>query len=263
MQGYNHIDQHIHQLSQIITKANRTFVPKQADDSHTNLYFDSIARRVYGRWINAEKGNIILALNLQSFSFEWINDALKVIQIHSIQGKTSSKIEQSIADALPEIGLRAKDFRNDLHFKISEYPFLNEPFSNFEAKDLTQWEHYRSLGNKACFALLGLLQATSEIRIWPHHFDTGIYVEPNKNVGFGFGLAMEDSMVGIPYFYFSGNELNGHAIDYNIVPELTFGHWIINHHWKGAVLPLPDLEKDNSKTIHVFLKEVALWFLKN
>lgn len=261
MNAYNHIDQHIHQLSQIITKANRTFVPKQADDSHTNLYFDSIARRVYGRWINAEKGNIILALNLQSFSFEWINDTLKVIQIHSIQGKTSSKIEQSIADALPEIGLRAKDFRNDLHFKISEYPFLNEPFSNFEAKDLTQWEHYRSLGNKACFALLGLLQATSEIRIWPHHFDTGIYIEPTKKIGLGFGLAMEDNMVGYPYFYFSGNGLNGYVIDYNNAPELKLGQWIINDNWNGAVLPLPYIKQRNTKAIQDFLKAVALWFL--
>ena len=263
MQAYNHIDQHIHQLSQIITKANRTFVPKQADDSHTNLYFDSIDRRVYGRWINGEKGNIILALNLQSFSFEWINDALKVIQTHSIQDKTSSEIEQSIADVLPELGLEETDFRNELHFEITKYSFLNEPFSKFEAKDLTQWEHYRSVANQACFELLGLLQATSEIRIWPHHFDTGIYVEPNKKVGLGFGLAMEDSMVGNPYLYCSGNGLNGHVIDYNSVPELTIGQWIINDHWKGAVLPLPDLKQDNFKTIHVFLKETVPWFLKN
>ncbi len=155
MSAYNHTDQQIHQLSQIIAKANRTFVPKQTDDSHTNLYFDSIGHKVYGRWINIEKGNIILALNLHTFYFEWINDALQVIEKHAIQDQTSSEIEQSMADVFPEIGLTEKDFRNDLHFEIPEYPFSNEPFSVISAKDLIQWEHYRSVANQACFVFMG------------------------------------------------------------------------------------------------------------
>ncbi len=261
MNAYNHIDQHIHQLSQIITKANRTFVPKQADDSHTNLYFDSLGRRVYGRWINTEKGKIILSLNLESFSFEWINKALKVLQSHSIQHQTSSEIEQSIANALPDIGLEEKDFRNELHFVITKYSFQNEPFSNFDPIQLAQWEHYRNLANQACLACLGLMQTTSEIRIWPHHFDTGIYIEPTKKIGLGFGLAMEDNMVGYPYFYFSGNGLNGYVIDYNNAPELKLGQWIINDNWNGAVLPLPYIKQRNTKAIQDFLKAVALWFL--
>lgn len=261
MKAYNHIDQHIHQLSQIISKANRSFVPKQADDSHTNLYFDSISHRVYGRWINSEKGEIILALNLQSFSFEWLNDDFKVIQTHTIQDKKSPEIEQSIADALPEIGLEEKDFRDELHFEITRYSFLNEPFSNFKAEELMQWEHYRTMANQACFALLGLLQSAGEIRIWPHHFDTGTYVEVNKKISIGFGLAMKDSMVENPYFYYSGNSLDGHVIDYNNVSDLTFGQWVINEHWKGAVLPLPDLINDASKAISVFIKEIGRWYL--
>jgi hypothetical protein len=263
MQAYNYIDQHIHQLSQIITKVNRTFVPKEEDDSHTNLYFDSIVRKVYGRWINTHNGKKILALNLQSFSFEWINDALGVIQSHVILNKTSVEIEQSISNGLSEIGLEENDFRKRLHFEITEYPFLNESFSNIDANDLTQWEYYRALANQACFALLGLLQAQGEIRIWPHHFDTGIYVEPKNNLSLGFGLAMEDSMVGNPYFYFSGNGQNEHTINYSNTSHLTAGHWVINDHWKGATLPLPELTNDDSKTINMFFKEVTKWFLKN
>jgi len=181
-QDYNRIDQQIHQLSQIIAKANRTFVPKAADDSHTNLYFDSISQRIYGRWIKTEKGNLILALNLQSCTFEWINDSLKVIQKHAIQNQTSSEIEQSTADALPEIGL-------------------------------------------------------------------------------GFGLAMEDNMVGNPYFYLSGNGRNGQVMNYYNLPKLTLGNWAITDHWKGAVLPLPDLEQDSLKGIQVFLKEAVRWYM--
>lgn len=37
------MEEKIHQLAQIIAKANRTLVPAQADDSHSNLYFDSLS----------------------------------------------------------------------------------------------------------------------------------------------------------------------------------------------------------------------------
>ncbi len=263
MQEYNKIDQIIHQLSQIIAKANRTFVPKQDDDSHTNLYYDAVSQRVYGHWIEGGQGNVILSLNLETFSFEWLNDELKVIQSHSIQNKTSSEIEQGIAQVLSKIGLQEKDFRNELHFEISVYPFLNNPFTNFDVKHLTQWKHYRALANYASLDLLGMLQATSEIRIWPHHFDTGIYAELNNNLAVGFGLAMEDSMVGNPYFYFSGYGLNGQVINYRDVSKLSTGQWFVDGDWKGAVLPLPDIHKDGFDIISVYLKEVTQWFLKN
>jgi hypothetical protein len=262
MQGYNTIDQRIHQLCQIITKVNRTFVPSQPDDSHTNLYFDSIEHKVYGRWVDTGNGNKILALNLQSLTLEWINDTLQVIQSHTVQNKTYHEIEQSIADALPEIGLGEKNFKEKLHFEISVYPFINDPFTRFVAQDLSQWQHYRAIANHASFKLLGMLQVECEIRIWPHHFDTGIYVEPTKQLGLGFGLAMEDRMVGSPYFYFSANGLNDHIIDYSSISEPTSGQWIINDSWKGAVLPLSDLQEAGPDTINGFLREATNWFLR-
>lgn len=41
MENYIKTDQHLHCLCQVITKANRSFVPKKTHDSHTNLYFDT------------------------------------------------------------------------------------------------------------------------------------------------------------------------------------------------------------------------------
>ena len=58
MQEYNNIDKKIHQLSQIIAKVNRTFVPKKADDSHTNFFFDPLSHRLYGRWIKTKDQNV-------------------------------------------------------------------------------------------------------------------------------------------------------------------------------------------------------------
>ena len=161
------------------------------------------------------------------------------------------------------MGLKKEGFRDKLHFEIPVYPFLNDPFESFDLKSRDNWEYYRSMANLACSELIGYLQVVGEIRIWPHHFDTGIYVEPNGNTGLGFGLAMEDSMVGGPYFYFSGYRLNGEGFDYENAPHLVTGKWMISENWKGAVLPLSELKKDDSRKISTFLKEVSQWFLIN
>jgi hypothetical protein len=263
MQEYNNIDQKIHQLSQVIAKANRTFIPKKSDDSHTNLFFDPISHRIYGRWIEVEERKIILALNLKDFTFEWLNNKMQNIQSFGIQGKTISDMEHVIERSLPEMGLKKEGFRDKLHFEIPVYPFLNDPFEPFELKSRENWEYYRGMANVACNDLLGYLQVEGEIRIWPHHFDTGIYVEPNSNTGLGFGLAMEDGLIGSPYIYFSGYRLNGDKFDYANAHDLPVGKWVLSDNWKGAVLPLSDLKRDNSGIIPDFLKEVAQWFLLN
>ena len=48
MQEYINTDRQLHWLSQVITKVNRSFVPAEKDDSHTNLYFDVIQKGIYG-----------------------------------------------------------------------------------------------------------------------------------------------------------------------------------------------------------------------
>ena len=262
MQEYNNIDQRIHLLSQIISKVNRTFVPKKKDDSHTNLFFDPISHRIYGRWIDIENNNIILALNIKDFVFEWLNNKRQIIQSLGIQGQTMSDIEHTIARSLPGVGLKNDGFRDKLHYEMPVYPFRSEPFETFDISSRENWEYYRSVANVACNELLGHLQIDGEIRIWPHHFDTGIYIEPNSSLGLGFGLAMEDGLMDSPYFYFSGYRLNGGEFDYTKVPELHFGKWKISDNWNGAILALSDLKKDK-QIVYTFLKEVSWWFLTN
>jgi len=263
MQEYNHIDQCVHQLTQTIAKANRTFVPKQPDDSHTNLFFDPISHRIYGRWIKSKNSSIILSLNLRSNRLEWLDKTIGVLDSVSIVDQDFDQLEGLVEVSMDKLGLDNEGFRQPLHFQITTYGFLEKPMEAFHPDHLKEWEFYRGYANDVSYSLLGYLQEDSEVRIWPHHFDTGIYVEIAHQIGLGFGLAMEDNMVGKPYFYFSGSELEGHSVDFQNVPKLSFGNWILHDYWKGAVLPLPLLKQNNPKIAYVFIKEVAQWFLKN
>jgi hypothetical protein len=111
---------------------------------------------------------------------------------------------------------------------------------------------------------LDKLQLESEICIWPHHFDSGIYIQVKADLGLGFGLAMEDTMLGEAYFYMSG--YGGESpISYQNLTQLSAGKWEIGEHWKGAVLPTNTISdsshEEAARVVHLFIKETTAWFL--
>lgn len=257
MKQYQSIDPIIHQLSQIIAKVNRTFVLEKNDDSHTNLLFDPIRSRIYGRWFEAEKGRIVLALNLKESTFEWIDDFYNVLSSTSIVGQTQSKLEDILIDKLSLISNKKTSFSAPLHFEIPEYSFLNQPYQAFDEVKINEWVHYRSIANGACHQFADLFLSDEKARIWPHHFDTGVYFQATPQIGLGFGLAMQDDLVGEAYFYLAGYPLKNNTISYIQTNKLSFGHWKKGE-WKGAVLRISEASEE---TLPIFLKEASQWFI--
>ena len=109
------------------------------------------------------------------------------------------------------------------------------------------------------------MQGDEEVRIWPHHFDTGVYFEQNYKVGLGFGFAMDDDMVGEQYFYIAGYHLRSN-FNYDDRASLSSGRWIVDEDWKGAVLPISALQgkayDEKLAMINTFIREVAGWYMQ-
>jgi len=266
MQEYNNSDRQIHWLSQLMAKANRAYVPELEDESHTNLYFDALEKRILGRWFDAPNGKIILSLNLQSLSFQWLDAKQNILHEVSVLNKGMEQLEKSVSDYPGSVNMRTEAFLRPLHFEIPDYKIEELSREDISDEGLGNWICFRDLANRACQDMLGYLQLESEIRIWPHHFDTGIYTQVTDYLGLGFGLAMEDTLVGQAYFYISG--YNGESpISYQNLKPLGAGKWISSEHWKGAVLPLNELPDSSSekalKMIHLFIKETTGWFINN
>lgn len=260
MQDYTSTDQQLHILSQVIAKTNRTYVPKKEDDSHTNLGFDSLGNRITGRWINSPKGQIMLTLNLFNQNFEWINNCQETLSSTETIGKTIDEIEKEIASNLSILELNPNGFTDDLHYEIPTYSFTGNPVQGIDRDHLNTWANYRLLAAEASGAILNYLSVEGEIRIWPHHFDTGIYVAANEKMGIGFGLAMEDQMAGAPYLYVSGYPTSG-ELDFDKAEELPYGKWIRSEYWNGAILTLDELDSF-PRAGTTFIIEVLNWYLK-
>lgn len=165
MELYNHLDQQLHQLCQVIARFNRTYVPRKEDDSHTNLYYDSIGDRITGRWVESSKGKVMLSLGLGE-SVLMLNDhSQKVLFRTSVKGKKQNEIEEEVSRWIVELRLSPEDFRDPMHFEIPDYGFSDKPTNEFDAQALNVWGKYRGMANRACNLLMGHLQINSEVRI--------------------------------------------------------------------------------------------------
>lgn len=257
--NYTQTDRRIHYLSQTLAKAGKAFAEKKEDDSHTNVYFDPAKDRIEGRWFDTPKGKMMLVLRITDFCMMWINEKEAAIQTVSTVKKLSSEIEKQLEKGIIEMGLDQEGFSDPLHYEIPEYSFIGQPIQMINKHLLDEWKEWRSLANEACEKVLGILDVEGEIRVWPHHFDTGIYVSANENIGIGFGLAMEDEMAGAPYFYMSGYPGKG-ELNYTSLPDLGLGRWEVEGGYKGAILPIEEFE-ESKKALDSYIENALEWFL--
>jgi len=264
MKEYNKADQQLHLLCQIIGKANRRYVPEKADESHTNLHFDSWGNKILGRWIRTESGNVIVALNLNTFTFEVLSSSRNKILSVSTIGKTIEEIEIEFEALLPKAGIDPAGFRAPMPHAIPDYSFSNLPQEAIDPQALDQWKFFRELANRSCYSFLAYAQAVSEVRIWPEHFDTGVYFEYDGKIGIGFGLAMEDSMAGAPYFYMAGYPKTGSLVFENL-PKSPGWKWELGEHWKGAIMPVTMIEMKSDSQVDKILRDYIIqtfdWYI--
>jgi len=101
----------------------------------------------------------------------------------------------------------------------------------------------RILAERVLQSFLEVHQLHSEIRLWPHHFDTGGIVILNDGSGksVGFGLAVPDTVCNEHYFYMSG------YIEHNFIntaefEPLTQGIWKVED-YKAAILGVSNVDK--------------------
>ena len=261
IQSLIEIDRKLHWLSQVLAKTHQTFVPDKPDHSHINLYFDALANRIDGRWIDIGRERLMLTINLKDQSLEWLNSHREIIYRIETIGKTMATIESELVESFPIVGLNKNEIVKELYYQAPEYGFTTvEPIKE---KHLRQWRMHRRLANNLASLVLGYLDIEGEIRISPKYFNTKVFSVFNDQMEFKFGLAMENSIIGCPYFYLTGNPVHGH-IDYEDLPKMIAGKWIIGDHWKGAVLPIDELRNGkydkNKDKINSFLIESIDWY---
>ena len=228
----------IHLAAQYLAAANISFVPKEEDDSHTNFGFDVEQLRLLSHQLSS-KGDQ-LALNYKDFSLEWISH--NAHNTFPLKGKTHAQVLEWLQQM--SLTFIAMPYTYKFHYDLPYSIDSNYTFQIAATEDLATIANYRVLCENALEQIIQANQLEASIRIWPHHFDTGIYSNiPNTaEVMVGLGLAIPDTVSDGHYFYASGYK-NGNQMDPTAFSPLSVGKWFSDS-FKGGILPAENSNED-------------------
>lgn len=224
-------------LVQYLAAAGISFLQKKDDDSHTNLGFSIEDGSLYTRPLN--KNGDTLSVSYRKFELYWNSKNLSVPLY--LDGISHSEVLEWIKRMASKADLKSP-YTYSFHY---EFPYELDESYIFRLLDTHSLKELLTLRISAQLILEKFLidhNLTSEIRIWPHHFDTGAYAYYNDSNGraVGLGLAVPDSVCEDHYFYISGYQ--GHdGISTSAFKPLSLGTWGVNG-FNGAVLPASGIE---------------------
>jgi hypothetical protein len=243
----------LHISSQYLAAFCINYLDKKDDDSHTNLGWNPSTAHLETR---ANAQNLKLRLDFSSFSLYWIKKD-KILSKLELNGAKHQDIIRWMNLLVTEYQL-ADSFEYAFHYDLP-YPAISDDyiFNLSSESELSEIIDQYSKAQLAFEDFLSKNSLESDIRVWPHHFDLGLYTKISDSRFLGIGLAIPDSMMDSLYFYVSGWE-GGNSVDTSTIKPLTAGEWK-NDGFKGAVLAS---KMNQSKTeIDLFLEEAKDGFL--
>lgn len=222
----------LHLAAQYLAVAAIHFVEKKADDSHTNLGWDAENLRLTSRFLADTSFQV--GLNYQIFALEWLKAG--TVEDHFPLHQASHNAAVSwVSKKIAQAGIQG-EYHYSLHYDIP-YNSLGEGFQ-YELVSEAEMQRLAQLLSLAQHRFLVFLEGAhlqSEIRVWPHHFDLGIYTEidADQQLFLGSGLAVPDTLVDDLYFYTSGWK-SGKSVAVSSFPSLSQGAWAAN--WDGGIM---------------------------
>ncbi len=250
-------DKTLHSLAQYIALTGTNWLPNQPDDSHTNMVWNNERQRLAGRPVERENQQIQLVIDASTFGLLFVDEQQQAVASFPIAGKTPVEVTSWWQSVMHDWGVT--DIKG-LNYTLDKPPVPdNMPYSR--PVGLEAWGEWRQLAQTVLATLNESSGQTSEVRIWPHHFDTGVYYSFPGETGIEqaaiwAGFATADSVSQEPYFYLSGYN-SRQPIDFATAQPLITGKWLNIPSWQGAILPVALVE--GAEQVNTFLGESYAW----
>ena len=228
-----------HWAAQYLATAAKSFVKPQEDDSHTNLGYDRENALLFTHPLFDNQN--VFQLDLKKGVLQLSNRPKTSIPI---SGKTHPEIIEALKGLFGN-----QDYTFDLHYDLP-FELTKEPFHWSEDRFMIDLRTQAHLLLEDCSRELGFCQ---EVRIWPHHFDSGVFgpSERKQELHFGIGLAIPDGLNECHYYYLSAYS-EGKLLPAPIENALAVGQWI-DTDFEGAILEvIPGEVPDNEKVMEFY-----------
>jgi hypothetical protein len=253
----NQADRTFHSLAQLIALTGTNQLPTQADDSQANIIWNSDQDRLESHPFEQMGQQLRFVIDLPSFSLQFLDEQDNQVATFGIEDKTPTQ-----ATSWWQTVMLAWDFNptKPLNYQLETAPVALYTQYSRPAKQ-SEWADWRTIANQKLADLNRLSGRTSDIRIWPHHFDTGVYYsipdeQGKEQSAIWAGYAIADVVSPEPYFYLSGYSKQ-HPIDFTTANKLSVGYWLARPDWQGACLPVSQIAEPEQITR--FLADSYAW----
>lgn len=230
----------LHHAAHSIASVAEVMLPHQADDSHTNLGWNPALQALVSHSFDDK---CQLALLYPSFSLGIIVDE-QVQHSFALSGHTRAEVYEWIGTRLAELGFETAPIQPMTRYEIPLHPVTTG--ATFTAPSEIILEELARRRNNAHTLFVDIAPEypyASDVRTWPHHFDTGLYIPIRKNDAqeglnsIGLGMATPDGSVNDMYLYVNHWSKAPVVLPAQL-PDLSGeGYWVTEN-WTGAVLPL-------------------------
>ncbi|GAB4039706.1 hypothetical protein [Spirosoma jeollabukense] len=257
----NQTDRVLHSLAQLIALTGTNQLAAQPDDSQANMMWNSEQTRLEGQPFEYISQRIRLVIDLPTFSLQFLDANDNLLATFGVENKTPIETTAWWQTVIHDWGFNPT---KPLNYQLDTAPIPLETQYTHPA-GLNTWADWRTVANQTLARLNKISGQTSSIRIWPHHFDTGIYYSIADELGqeraaIWAGYAIADRVSPEPYFYLSGYNRQ-HPIDFSKAIKLSTGYWLAGAEWQGACLPVSQIIEPEQITR--FLTESYTWLAIN
>ena len=228
----------LHHAAQFVSMVSNSYLAHQPDDSQNALHWNSVHGRLEGKWIENPGFRMFLDVRQFTLNLQTINKTHDV----PLTGRTKEQVLKSLRVLLESAGIDADRLQPISQFVIPVHA-VDEGgiFEKPPEEALLEWANWRTNAQGVLDEIRGNFRWASSVCIWPHHFDTGLYVPVSRDEkgsdtqSIGLGLAIADAGVSEPYFYI--NHWSQAPISYPTDGlSIRTGYWY-EEKWKGFVLP--------------------------
>jgi hypothetical protein len=194
----------LHYAAQVVSAVGRNFLPRQEDDSHTNLRWLTDLSALTSRMVPGVHP-FRAALDFYEFRLLLLDEENHFLMSQPLDGLTMADAYVWLSSAIAErTGSAVDQDLAQLHYELPADP-LGEgaTFSRGHISGVRELGRWFSNADLLLEKVRRRGSGESDVRCWPHHFDLAVSVDLGDGKSIGVGMSPGDGSYGEPYLYVS------------------------------------------------------------
>lgn len=216
---------YLHRAAQFPAIMGNSLLPTADDDSQSSLEWVPELKSLVGAQIELAT-TFRMGLNYEKFELHAYSETFSPISILPLTGQTRSQVMGYLKQLTQKLGGNPDKIEPISHYQLPGHEVDHKGvFQVTDPEHNREMVRYRTNIRHILEALKPYFSKTSDIRVWPHHFDTGMLIEVGPEKRIGVGMAIPDEFSPEPYFYINHQAENIDPDYSDLSPLPGGGQW--------------------------------------